>query len=90
MIFSVGDLVQRTVKPYNYWLGIVVKIDIIKKKLYKSRPPQDYYTIWVKWTLPETISKADPESYWVEDLTIVSKAKKPIPPLSVKKCNNVE
>ena len=68
-------MVQRTVKPYNYWLGIVVKIDIEKRKMYKSRPPQDFYVIWVKWTLPEAISKAEPESYWVEDLTIVSKAK---------------
>ena len=77
MIFSVGDLVKRTAKPYDYWLGIVVKIDVVKKKLYKSRPHQDYYTIWVKWTLPEVISNVKPESYWVEDLTIVSKAYTP-------------
>ena len=77
MIFSVGDLVKRTVKPYDYWLGIVVKIDVIKKKLYKRQPPQDYYTIWVKWMMPEVISKVKPESYWVEDLEVVSKA---IPP----------
>ena len=80
-------MVKRTAKPYDYWLGIVVKIDVVKKKLYKSRPHQDYYTIWVKWTLPEIISNVKPESYWVEDLEIVSKA---YTPKQGKKCNNVE
>ena len=73
-------MVKRTVKPYDYWLGIVVKIDVVKKKLYKSRPHQDYYTIWVKWTLPNALANVEPESYWVDDLQVVSKAKKPIPP----------
>lgn len=76
MLFRVGDLVKRTTKPYDYWLGVVVKIEVTKKKLYKSRPPQDFHTIWVKWTIPELLLKGvKPESYWVEDLVVVSKAK---------------
>ena len=74
-------MVKRTTKPYDYWLGIVVEVETVKKKLYKHRPPQDYYTIWVKWTLANALANVEPESYWVEDLQVVSKVKKPIPPV---------
>ena len=79
MLFQVGDLVKRTHPPYDYWLGIVVRIETEQKRLYKSRPPQDHNTIWVKWMnigTPEArLSIAwEPESYWAEDLTVVSRA----------------
>ena len=72
-------MVKRTTKPYDYWLGIVVKIDVTKKKLYKSRPPQEFQTIWVKWTKPAILAnmEPDPNPYWVEDLEIVAKAQYP-------------
>ena len=79
-------MVKRTVKPYDYWLGIVVKIDITKKKLYKSRPPQDFYTIWVKWTSPDALLMSKPESYWVEDLEVVAKAQCPQSKKKVVNC----
>ena len=80
MLFQVGDLVKRTHPPYDYWLGIVVDIEVKKYKLYQRRPPQDMTTIWVKWMnigTPEArLSMAwEPESYWAEDLQVVSKAK---------------
>lgn len=68
-------MVKRTVKPYDYWLGIVVKIDVEKKKPYKNRVSEYYHTIWVKWTIPDTLAHVGAESYWVEDLQVVSKAK---------------
>ena len=77
MLFRVGDLVKRTTKPYDYWLGIVVKIERITHKAVKfpACKNQTYDTIWVKWTTPNTIPDTEPESYWAEDLTVVSKAK---------------
>ena len=80
-------MVKRTTKPYDYWLGIVVKIEVTKKKLYKSRPPQDFHTIWVKWTIPELLLKGvKPESYWVEDLEVVAKAQCPQSKKKVVNC----
>ena len=74
MIFSVGDLVKRTYPPYDYWLGIVVDVEVKKYKVYQSRPPQDLITIWVQWmNIPNALSH-EPESYWVEDLEVVSKS----------------
>jgi len=72
----VGDLV-KPVKPYDYWLGIVVEVETVKKKLYKHRPNQEFTTVWVKWTMPIAVANIEPESYWVDDLHVVSKA---IPP----------
>ena len=81
-IFSVGDLVKRTLPPYDYWLGIVIKIETISSKAVKfpACKNQTYDTIWVKWMnigTPEArLSMGwEPESYWAEDLQIVSKVK---------------
>ena len=75
---TVGDLVKRTVKPYDSWLGIVVRVDPAKKKLHSNKPPQYFTTVWVKWTIPnQLLSNFKPEAYRVEDLQVVSKA---IPP----------
>lgn len=77
MLFKVGDLVKRTVKPYDYWLGVIVKIERITHKAVKfpACKNQTYDTIWVKWTTPAKLAREEPESYWAEDLTVVSKAK---------------
>ena len=77
MLFRVGDLVKRTQPPYDYWLGIVVKIETVTSKAirFPACKNQTYDTIWVKWTTPNTIPDTEPESYWAEDLTVVSKAK---------------
>ena len=81
-IFSVGDLVKRTHPPYDYWLGIVIKIETISSKAIKfpACKNQTYDTIWVKWTNIATSEGRlsmgwEPESYWAEDLQIVSKVK---------------
>lgn len=77
MLFKVGDLVKRTQPPYDYWLGIVVKIETVTSKAirFPACKNQTYDTIWVKWTSPAKLAEVDPESYWAEDLTVVSKAK---------------
>ena len=77
MLFRVGDLVKRSTKRYDYLLGVIVKIERITHKAVKfpACKNQTYDTIWVKWTTPATLVGEEPESYWAEDLTVVSKAK---------------
>ena len=83
MLFRVGDLVKRTHPPYDYWLGIVVKIERMTSKAVKfpACKNQTYDTIWVKWMNIGDTSEGrlaidwEPESYWAEDLSVVSKAK---------------
>tara|TARA_B100000676_G_scaffold154598_1_gene152484 strand:- start:1980 stop:2306 length:327 start_codon:yes stop_codon:yes gene_type:complete len=79
MLFQVGDLVKRVHPPHDYWLGIVVKIETVNSKAiqFPACKNQTYETIWVKWMnigTPETrLSMAwEPESYWAEDLEVVS------------------
>ena len=76
MLFKVGDLVKRTYPRYDYLVGIVVRIEKVGSKAIKfpACKNQTYETIWVKWTnLPSGVSWEE-ESYWAEDLQVLSSA----------------
>ena len=67
-------MVKRTHPPYDYWLGIVVKIERVSSKAVKfpACKNQTYDTIWVQWT-NSNLYQAGAESYWAEDLKVISK-----------------
>ena len=76
MLFKVGDLVKRVYPRYDYLVGVVVRIERIDSKAIKfpACKNQTYETIWVKWTnLPSGVNWEE-ESYWAEDLQVLSSA----------------
>ena len=71
MLFSVGDLVKRIgTDPFVHHLtGIVIRVEPVTSKKF---PACKNHTIWVKWLTPYI---EEEESYWAEDLTVISKAR---------------
>ena len=81
MLFNVGDLVKRTHPDYDHLVGVVVEVIDRGETVRKSRRaggrgqyiPQ--LIIWVKWQRIRDMP-GPTESYWVEDLQVISKYNK--------------
>ena len=82
LLFNVGDLVRRTHPDFNHMVGVVVEVVDRGEVVRNSRRaggrgkyvPQ--LIIWVRWQLPKSREMESAESYWIEDLQVISKYNK--------------
>ena len=75
MLFNVGDLVKRTHPDYDHMVGVVVEVIDREEVGRRDRQYVPQYVIWVKWQRIRDMP-GPTESYWVEDLQVISKYNK--------------